>query len=305
MRWCVEIFALLAASCLHAFDSEAWLAQRARHAADAERLRKAYASCAAAVSNPGENVVVPIEAHPDGSVKTCVSAEKAQFFLVEGLVWGQGVKIRQFRRDGSLEAWIDAENCVVDRKTRCGWVDGLAKAKYRDEAALQGRGVYFSAGSEYLSVHSDTVLTTDERRMVSQRADYDHRAGVALFDGGVRLDGREKGRAYTFEADRTFAFLAATNELKRIVALGNVKVVSEGRSGACARAEYRKRHSRITLYGDGPQSPASLVDATRRRSAIEGTRIVFWLDSEQVEISDSRLSIDTKGLKLPKGPEGK
>ena len=111
--------------------------------------------------------------------------------------------------------------------------------------------------------------------------------------------------AYTFEADRTFAFLAATNELKRIVALGNVKVVSEGRSGACARAEYRKRHSRITLYGDGPQSPASLVDATRRRSALEGTRIVFWLDSEQVEISDSRLSIDTKGLKLPKGPEGK
>lgn len=303
MRWCIEIVALLAACAAQAFDSEAWLAKRARLSEDAARLRAAYATCRAAAATPAENVTVPIETHPDGSVKTGVFAEKAQFFLKEGLVWGQGVKIRQFRPDGSIEAWIDAENCVVDRRTRCGWVNGRAKAKYRDEALLEGRGVYFSAQGEYLCVYSDTVLTTPERRLVSVRADYDHQEGVALFDGRVRLDGKEKNRAYTFTTDRAFAFLSGTNELRRIVALGRVAVESDGRSGTCARAEYHKPLSRITLYGDGPAAPARLVDTTRRRSALEGARIVFWLDSEQVEVADSRLSVDTKGLKLPKGPE--
>jgi hypothetical protein len=305
MRWCIEIFALLAACAAQAFDSEAWLAKRARLAQDASRLRAAYATCRAAVATPAENVTVPIESHPDGSVKTGVFAEKAQFFLKEGLVWGQGVKIRQYRTDGSLEAWIDAENCVIDRKTRCGWVNGRAKAKYRDEALLEGRGVYFSAEAEYLTVYSDTVLTTPERRLSSVRADYDHKEGVALFDGRVHLTGKEKERAYTFTTDRAYAFLSGTNDLRRIVALGNVTVASDKRTGACARAEYFKPLARITLYGNGPAAPARLTDETRRRSALEGSRIVFWLDSEQVEVADSRLSVDAKGFKLPKGPEHK
>lgn len=303
MRWFVEILALSAAFTLHAFDSDAWLAKRSRLEGDAMRLKKAYADCAAKVTSPGEHITVPIESHPDGSVKTSVNAARAQFFIREGLIWGSNVKIRQYRRDGSVEAWIDAENCVVDRKTRCGWVDGRAKAKYRDEAQLEGCGVYFSADGEYLKIFADAKLTTEERRLTSVRADYDHRNGVAMFDGDVLLKGKEKGRAYEFETDRAFAFISGTNDLRRVVALGNVRVKSDGRSGACARAVYLKSRSKITMYGDGPGAPARLVDTSRRRNEVEGSRITFWLDGEQVEVVDSRISVDTKGLKIPKGPE--
>lgn len=305
MRWCVELSALFAAMAVHAFDSDAWLAKRARLDTEAARLRNIYAQCVTNVVSPAENVTVPVETHPDGSVKTSVFAKRAQFFVLEGYIWGSGVKIRQYRRDGSLAAWIDADNCVVDRKTRCGWVDGRAKAKYRDEAELEGVGVFFSAAGEYLKVFSETKLTTEGRRLTSVRADYDHQEGVAMFDGDVFLKGKEKDRAYEFETDRAFAFMAGTNDLRRIVALGNVRVRSEGRSGACARAVYRKRGAKITMYGDGADAPARLVDTARRRSELEGSRITFWLDGEQVEVTDSRISVDTKGMKLPKGPEAR
>jgi hypothetical protein len=149
------------------------------------------------------------------------------------------------------------------------------------------------------------VVTTPERRLTSVRADYDHKAGVALFDGRVRLKGTEKGRAYDFASDRAFAFLAGTNDLRRVVALGRVTVVSEGRTGACARAVYARSQSKITMYGEGPSAPASLCDNTRRKSKVDGARISFWLDSEQVEIVDSQISVDMKGVKLPKGPSVK
>jgi hypothetical protein len=305
MRWCLESAVLFAAMTAQAFDSEAWLVARAGFEKEAARLRTAYVSCAAAAHQPGENVTVPVESYPDGSIKTTVFAKKAQFFLQEGLIWGQGVKVRQFRRDGSVEAWIDAENCVIDRKARCGWVEGRAKGQYRDEATIEGRGVFFSAEKEFLAVAAEAVVTTPERRLTSVRADYDHKAGVALFDGRVRLKGTEKGRAYDFASDRAFAFLAGTNDLRRVVALGRVTVVSEGRTGACARAVYARSQSKITMYGEGPSAPASLCDNTRRKSKVDGARISFWLDSEQVEIVDSQISVDMKGVKLPKGPSVK
>ena len=41
-----------------------------------------------------------------------------------------------------------------------------------------------------------------------------------------------------------------------------------------------------------PDSPAKLVDGGRRRNEIEGRAISFWLDSEQVEVEGSTLTIE-------------
>ena len=55
------------------------------------------------------------------------------------------------------------------------------------------------------------------------------------------------------------------------------------------------------MFGDGESVSARLVDNSKRRSEVEGARITFWIDSEQVEVVDSKVTIDAKGLKLPKG----
>jgi hypothetical protein len=137
-------------------------------------------------------------------------------------VWAEGVTIRQLRRDGSEESRLEAENCLVDRSTKSGWTEGRAHAKYRDQAELDGENVYFSAAEEYVKIFTNTVLHADGRELKSVRADYDRRAGVAMFEGDVRLHGSERGRDYDLAAAQAFAFISKNDEFKRVVALGGV-----------------------------------------------------------------------------------
>jgi len=304
MRLSIEIVLILAATTAHAFDSASWLGQRALLDHEAERLRDAYPKFRDRVSQPAENVVIPVESHPDGSVKTSVFAERAQFFLQDGIVWAEGVEIRQYRRDGTEESRIEADNCIVDRSTKSGWSDGHARARYRDQAELEGDKLYFSAAEEYLKIFTNTVLRADGRVLKSVRADFDHREGVAMFDGAVSLHGSERGREYDLAAAQAFAFISPDNEFRRVVALGGVRVDSDRRRGECDRAVYTRRDSRIVMYGADGGSPAKLADGDGSKSTVEGAKITFWLDSEEVEVVDSSIKMETKGLKIPHGAGG-
>lgn len=304
MRIFAEILLIGAALPLFAsFDSTAWMASRTDRVREAERLRTAYQKCAAAVQEPAENVTVPVENYPDGSVKASVVAERAQIFLKDGLIWCSGVKIRQFRPDGSVESEIDAANCVVDRTTRSGWAEGAARATYRGEADLSGAGIYFSAKDEYVMITTNVSLQADGNLLRAHSADYDRKAGIAMFEGDVSVHHDEKGQTCDLSCDRAFAFIVGTNDVRRIVALGNVRVSSEDKSGACERAVYVKKDgaSRITMFGGETNEFARLSVAGDRKGSVEGRRIRFWLDSEQVEVLDSRISVDTNGLQLPRG----
>lgn len=303
MRLFIEMALLLAAASAQAFDSAAWLGQRALLDREAERLRAEYPRFKARVTSPAENITIPVESHPDGAVKTSVFARRAHIFIQEGYVWAEGVTIRQLRRDGSEESRLEAENCLVDRSTKSGWTEGRAHAKYRDQAELEGENVYFSAAEEYVKIFTNTVLHADGRELKSVRADYDRRAGVAMFEGDVRLHGSERGRDYGLAAAQAFAFISKNDEFKRVVALGGVKVCSDGRDGACDRAVYTKRDSRIVMYGtDG--APAKLADGGERKGTVEGDMITFWIDSEEVEVVNSVVTMETDGLKVPVGPGG-
>ena len=304
MRSFIEIALILAAMSAHAFDSASWLEQRALLDHEAARLKAEYPKFRERVYKPAENVVIPVESHPDGSVKTTVVAERAQIFLQEGYVWAEGVEIRQLRPDGTVESSIDADNCIVDRSTKSGWTEGHASAKYKGEAELEGDNLYFSAEEEYIKIFTNTVLRADGRELRSVRADYDRREGVAMFDGEVKLRGKEKGREYDFTSAQAFAFIAGSNDFRRVVALGGVKVESDGRTGECDRAVYTRRDSRIVMYGGEDGTKAKLADEGGRKGAVEGSRITFWLDSEEVEVVDSAVTIDANNVKVPIGPGG-
>ena len=152
---------LLLALGASAFDSEAWLRKRAGLMKEAERLRTAYAACAAAVDSPAEDVTVPVETFPDGSVKFVVRAKRAQYFLDTGLVWAEGVEARKFKRDGTLDLTLVATNCVIDRASKSGWADGPATL-VQGESAFRGRGIYFSSPDGYVRVTQDSDLDSKD-----------------------------------------------------------------------------------------------------------------------------------------------
>ena len=146
--------------CLAAFAAFAAAEDAARlRAADKERLAAAYGRCVARIDRPAEGVVVPVENHPDGSVKMDVSAEKAQFFDREGLVWCGGVVLREYAADGTLKMELAAEGCVIDRKTKSGWMAGRAKGRY-GETEVAGSDIWFSAENEAVEIGSGVEITS-------------------------------------------------------------------------------------------------------------------------------------------------
>ena len=304
MRLSIEIAVVFASLAGYAFDSADWLAQRKMLDYEAERLCNAYAKYSEAATESAESIAVPVESFSDGSVKTSIAAKKAQFFLTDGFIWGEGVEVRNYRSNGSLEARLDADNCVIDRSTRSCWVEGHAQAEFRGEFLLDGDKVYFSAPEEYIKIFTNTVLKADGKELKSVRADYDNQNGVAMFEGNVILRGREGKNDYVLKTDQAFAFLSGTNDLRRVVAIGNVRVKSGSRVGRCDRAVYTKGDAKIVMYGEDGGSSAMLADVSKQRSRVDGSRITFWIDTEQVEVIDTKITVDSDGMKLPKGAKG-
>ena len=296
---------VMAPAAAFAFKSDDWLAKREVLSREAERLQAAYTSCVARVSEPATDVTIPIERHPDGSVKTSVTAKKAQVFLEVGLIWGTEVVVTQISTNGVVEAEVTADSCVVDRHTRSGWAEGHAHARYLKNE-VEGDGIYFSFSEEFVTIYANTKIRVKDQEfdtkaivggggknakrdaeIAARRTDFDRKDGVVLFDGAVRVADSE----YSLGADMLYAFLDGTNSLKRIVADGSVVVTNGTRSGSCPRAAYVKSLGRVTMYGE-PGKPAKLADDGRRHSDVEGRKISFWLDSEQVEVEGSTLTVD-------------
>ena len=129
-------------------------------------------------------------------------------------------------------------------------------------------------------------------RITSRSADLDRKEGVVMFEGDVVV---RYSNDCMMCADRLYMFLAGTNALNRIVALGNVSITNDVRTGTCAMATFRRKRSEIEMFGDGKATFARLVDHGDAAGALEGTRIRFWLDTEQVEVEKSRISSEQKG----------
>lgn len=167
MKFLVPILCLLTLPAI-GFDSEGWLEKRAVLDREAERLEVLYGKCVKALQTPAENLVVPIENYPDGKVKATVTAARAQYFIDEGIVWGEDVVVREFAPDGSPRAEVVAKNCVVDRSTKSGYVSGHAKVTY-GKTTIEGDGIYFSFAEEFVKILSSVVIESREMKVEGVR----------------------------------------------------------------------------------------------------------------------------------------
>ena len=134
------------------------------------RLRAAYATCEANKGQPAQNVVFPLETYPNGTVKSRLKARQAQLFIDTGFIWGEGIRVEEYDRQGKVTGWLEADNCVIDRGTRTGWVKGAATLNYQD-TVVKGRGIYFSFDREFIKIFSQSEirakgLKTDARSLL-------------------------------------------------------------------------------------------------------------------------------------------
>lgn len=147
-----------------AFDSGKWLAERGDDS-DMLRLRGAYAECVKKIEAPAENVAFPLESYPNGIVKSRLKAKKAYLFMDTGFIWGEGIRVEQYKEDGkTVEACLTADNCIVDRKSKSGWVEGNAHMDW-DGTDVKGRGIYFSFDREFIKIFSQTEIRTKSLKL--------------------------------------------------------------------------------------------------------------------------------------------
>ena len=115
---------------------------------------------------------------------------------------------------------------------------------------------------------------------------YDGKQGFVYFDKDVRVEDER----YQLHADRAYVFLQGTNELKRIVAIGNVALTNETRRAYGGRASYHRDRDLVVLYA-GEDGVAEVRDETPDGArTVRGKRIRFWIGSEQVEVLEAEMT---------------
>jgi len=149
-----------------------------------------------------------------------------------------------------------------------------------------------SADADRVEIPGQEKERVKSARITSRMSDFDRKEGVVMFEGDVLVRYSDDS---TMSADRLFMFLSGSNELARVVALGNVVISNETRTGTCALATYRRKKGEIEMFWDGKGSLARLVERGQDASELEGTRIRFWLDAEQVEVENSQIGIQGSG----------
>lgn len=161
-----------------------------------------------------------------------------------------------------------------------------------DEAIDAAAAAAISEDANRVELAGQKETEIKSARITSRTADLDRQEGVVMFEGDVVV---RYSNDCTMCADRLYVFLAGTNELNRIVALGNVSITNETRTGTCSMATFRRKKSEIEMFGDGKEVLARLVEKGEDSGALEGLRIRFWLDTEQVEVDNPQISAESKG----------
>ena len=112
----------------------------------------------AAMKEPVENLVLPVESWSNGAVKTRLRAGKAQLLDLR-YVFAENVTIEMFSADGEKTGELVAADCLFDRKQRRGYCKGTVSGS-KDGDTISGEGMYFSASERYVRLLSRGEIRT-------------------------------------------------------------------------------------------------------------------------------------------------
>jgi lipopolysaccharide transport protein LptA len=123
-------------------------------------------------------------------------------------------------------------------------------------------------------------------KITSKNTVYNRKEGVACFEGDVFVDDEQ----YQLHADRAYVFTEGTNELKRVVAIGHVAMTNELKYAYGDKVTYNRKSGLVVLYS-GNGIDAEVQDASEGEPrTVKGSKIRFWINSEQVEVDDADIT---------------
>lgn len=128
-------------------------------------------------------------------------------------------------------------------------------------------------------------------KITAETTYYDNKQGVAIFTGNVHACDEQ----YDIHADKAYAFTEGTNGVSRIIAIGHVAMTNGLKRAYGAKVSYHKKNGMVVLHsGNGVM--AEVRDASKGEDqVVTGTKIRFWIDSEQVEVINSSISAPVSG----------
>ena len=146
------------------------------------------------------------------------------------------------------------------------------------------------------------VASNGTTRITSARVNYDRKEGFAYFSGGVTVE----DPTYVLHADRAFVYTGETNDLKKIVALGNIAITNESRRAYGAKATYFRNSGAVVLSA-GTNVVAEVRDVgPDGDQVLRGRKIKFWTGTRQVEVVEAEITAPSQGgLDAVKGMIGR
>jgi len=119
-----------------------------------------------------------------------------------------------------------------------------------------------------------------ESVITAKKIEFDNKEGVILFDEDVLVDDEQ----FVMRSDRLLVFMAGTNDVQQIMAVGRVNITNENRAASCDKAVYTKKDGQIVMTGK-----ARLMQQGKETGEVTGDRIVIWIDDERMEVSPGRV----------------
>ena len=141
---------------------------------------------------------------------------------------------------------------------------------------------------------ASTTTVGGSAKITSASTYYDRKEGYALFSGGVAVDNGE----YQMHANRAFVFMDANNELKRIVALGDVVVTNGTKRASGGKASYYREPGMIVLTAAEGGVAEVRDEKEGGAQVVRGKKIKFWTATEQVEVLEAVLTAPVDGERL-------
>ena len=149
----------------------------------------------------------------------------------------------------------------------------------------------FKTTSTNIVVGKTQKLEERPARISSNKVYYDRKEGYAVFTGKVHVD----AETYQLHAQKAYVFFEGTNELKRVVATGNVAITNDTKRAYGTKASYYRNTGMVVLYGDDKTTAEVRDEAKGKDQVVKGSKIKFWTTSEQVEVVDANITSPTSG----------
>ena len=143
-----------------------------------------------------------------------------------------------------------------------------------------------------LSLTNSIAKIENPARITADRTFYDHIQNLVVFSGNVKVEDDET----VIHAAKAVLAMNETNSINRVVALGGVALTNGTRRAYGEKLSYRSSSNLAILYAPSNGVAKVIDENPEGEDVVQGRKLRFWTDSQQVEVVDAELSRPDSGM---------